>query len=132
MSFKIQKSTRRRKVIGAALGATALTNAAAGFISVGDAHAVDQSWIRLCMRTDGYRSNGATNSDIYVLGLNQLSPATTGCRSGYVNMNTPTNWSLFVGAQGPAGPTGPTGPAGPAGAKGATGATGPAGAQGAQ
>src|SRR4051812_43411027 len=123
MASKIRKSAKRRKVMGVALGATALTNAAAGFISLEGASAQAQSWIRMCVRDDQYRNSGATNSDVYVLNPSVAStPATSGCRASYLNANIPTNWNLVVGAQGPTGPTGPTGATG---AKGATGATGP-------
>ena len=108
MRHKVTKSTTRRRVMGAALGASALANGAVGMLALPAADAATQTWTRLCIRNGGLKTGGADNaSDVYVIGVQSATPATTGCAGGYINVNIPNDWTLFAGAQGPQGAQGP-------------------------
>ena len=62
MRHKVRKSATRRKVMGAALGATALANSAVGMFGLGTAEAATQAWIQMCIRNGPYRTGGASNT----------------------------------------------------------------------
>ena len=84
MSHKVRKSSStRKKILAATMGATALSNSALAMFGTESAHAQTQTWIRLCIRNQGFRAN-ANNSDVYVMNASAATPATTGCNNNYI------------------------------------------------